>query len=116
MSKNRTNPRGKDQPYPQGIINIWMLHIHQLPKSSKKRASLKWKTMRPIGARNLMQTAWQPWNRSGRSTTAGDIMLNQDFKEFIESLNKNDVRYLVAGSYAVALHGTTLERPIDDST
>jgi hypothetical protein len=32
-------------------------------------------------------------------------MLNRDFKEFIESLNDNDVRYLVIGGYAVALHG-----------
>lgn len=32
-------------------------------------------------------------------------MFNQDFKEFIESLNGNGVRYLVVGGYAVALHG-----------
>jgi len=32
-------------------------------------------------------------------------MLNKDFKEFIELLNKNRVRYLVVGGYAVALHG-----------
>ncbi len=32
-------------------------------------------------------------------------MLNQDFKEFIESLNANQVRYLVVEGYAVALHG-----------
>jgi len=32
-------------------------------------------------------------------------VLNRDFKEFIESLNDNHVRYLVVGGYAVALHG-----------
>ncbi len=32
-------------------------------------------------------------------------MLNQDFKEFIQSLNNNQVRYLVIGGYAVAVHG-----------
>jgi DNA polymerase II small subunit/DNA polymerase delta subunit B len=32
-------------------------------------------------------------------------MFNQDFKEFIESLNANHVRYLIVGGYAVALHG-----------
>jgi len=32
-------------------------------------------------------------------------MLNRDFKEFIASLNDNQVRYLVVGGYAVALHG-----------
>lgn len=32
-------------------------------------------------------------------------MLNQDFKEFIQSLNAHNVRYLIVGGYAVALHG-----------
>lgn len=32
-------------------------------------------------------------------------MFSQDFKEFIELLNANQVRYLVVGGYAVALHG-----------
>ncbi|HHE74145.1 MAG TPA: hypothetical protein ENL37_03550 [Desulfobacteraceae bacterium] len=32
-------------------------------------------------------------------------MFNQDFREFIESLNKHNVRYLLIGGYAVALHG-----------
>ncbi len=32
-------------------------------------------------------------------------MLNQDFREFIQSLNENEVDYLVVGGYAVAFHG-----------
>ncbi len=32
-------------------------------------------------------------------------MLSRDFKEFIELLNRNEVRYLVVGGYAVAVHG-----------
>ena len=32
-------------------------------------------------------------------------MLNQDFKEFIQFLNENNVRYLIVGGYAVAVHG-----------
>lgn len=32
-------------------------------------------------------------------------MLNQDFKEFIQLLNNNQVKYLVIGGYAVAIHG-----------
>jgi len=32
-------------------------------------------------------------------------MLSQDFKEFIKSLNDNQVRYLIVGGYAVAIHG-----------
>jgi len=32
-------------------------------------------------------------------------VLNQDFREFIASLNASGVHYLVVGGYAVALHG-----------
>lgn len=32
-------------------------------------------------------------------------MLNEDFREFIELLNSNKVKYLLVGDYAVALHG-----------
>ncbi len=32
-------------------------------------------------------------------------MLTPDFKEFIALLNKHNVRYLVVGGYALALHG-----------
>jgi hypothetical protein len=33
------------------------------------------------------------------------MIFNQDFREFIELLNKHNVRYLVIGGYAVAFHG-----------
>jgi hypothetical protein len=33
------------------------------------------------------------------------MVLDQDFREFIELLNKNEVRYLVVGGYAVGFHG-----------
>ncbi len=33
------------------------------------------------------------------------MALNKDFKEFIELLNKNKVKYLIVGGYAVAFHG-----------
>lgn len=35
----------------------------------------------------------------------GNLTLDPDFKEFVESLNANNVRYLVVGGYAVAFHG-----------
>ena len=35
----------------------------------------------------------------------GDMVLNQDFREFLQSLNDNDVRYLVIGGFALAFHG-----------
>lgn len=31
-------------------------------------------------------------------------MLNKGFREFIESLNSNKVKYLVLGGYAIAFH------------
>jgi len=31
--------------------------------------------------------------------------MNSDFREFIDALNDHDVRYLIVGAYAVALHG-----------
>jgi hypothetical protein len=33
------------------------------------------------------------------------MIFNQDFREFIELLNKHNVRYLLIGGYAVAIHG-----------
>jgi hypothetical protein len=45
------------------------------------------------------------WKKSGGNIITGGSVLNQDFKEFIESLNDNGVHYLVVGGYAVALHG-----------
>jgi len=32
-------------------------------------------------------------------------LFNQDFKEFIQAFNINDVKYLLVGGYAVILHG-----------
>jgi hypothetical protein len=36
---------------------------------------------------------------------AKQMDLNRDFKEFIQLLNAHEVRYLIVGGYAVALHG-----------
>ncbi len=33
------------------------------------------------------------------------MQLSRDLKEFVASLNANDVRYLIVGGYAVAVHG-----------
>jgi len=43
--------------------------------------------------------------KSELNTINGDMVMNPDFKEFIQSLNDNQVRYLVAGGYAVVIHG-----------
>ena len=57
------------------------------------------------GRVNLLNCAWPLWNISVANTTNGDTVLNRDFREFIECLNANDVRYLVVGGYALAVHG-----------
>lgn len=61
--------------------------------------------MRRIGESNPIQLDLPHWKKFDRNIIAGDTVLNQDFKEFIGSLNDNQVRYLVVGGYAVALHG-----------
>lgn len=33
------------------------------------------------------------------------MVLNKDFREFLQLLNEHEVRYLVVGGYAVAFHG-----------
>lgn len=33
------------------------------------------------------------------------MILDQDFKEFLQSLNNSQVKYLIIGGYAVAFHG-----------
>jgi hypothetical protein len=48
---------------------------------------------------------WQRSKQFVQNTTHGNTVLNQDFKEFIQLLNEHDVRYLVVGGYAVAIHG-----------
>jgi predicted nucleotidyltransferase len=61
--------------------------------------------MLPTGAPVLTMNVSRRWNKFAKNITAGGAMLNPDFKEFIQSLNDNQVRYLVVGGYAVALHG-----------
>ena len=49
--------------------------------------------------------ALQHWRKFDANIIVGDTVLNQDFKEFIKSLNDNGVEYLVVDGYAVAFHG-----------
>lgn len=61
--------------------------------------------MPPTGAHSPTQHASLPWSKFAKNTTSGNMVLSPDFKEFIKSLNDNQVRYLIIGGYAVALHG-----------
>jgi predicted nucleotidyltransferase len=58
-----------------------------------------------IGSRDHIWRASPRSNRYARNTIDGGTVLSQDFREFVASLNASDVRYLVVGGYAVALHG-----------
>jgi len=58
-----------------------------------------------IGLPNLHRLDWLRWNRLEENIMLGNLGLNQDFKEFLQSLNDNNVRYLIIGGYAVAMHG-----------
>jgi hypothetical protein len=59
----------------------------------------------PTGKVARLLSGLLPWKKSDTNIINGNIMLSQDFKEFLQSLNANDVRYLVIGGYAVAFHG-----------
>jgi hypothetical protein len=43
------------------------------------------------GEGSLILPGWRRWKKSDRNIIAGDTVLNQDFKEFIQSLNDNGV-------------------------
>ncbi|MGZ9235657.1 MAG: hypothetical protein ACXW4E_09040 [Anaerolineales bacterium] len=58
-----------------------------------------------IGKANRSVRALPHWRKFDANIINGDMVLNQDFKEFIGSLNDNGVKYLVVGGYAVAFHG-----------
>lgn len=68
------------------------------PRRTKKRCGLLAIATRPRSAKNAR-------DKFDRQIADGNTVLNPDFKEFIQSLNDNGVRYLVVGGYAVALHG-----------
>jgi hypothetical protein len=59
----------------------------------------------PTGKASLMRLVWLRLKPFGANLSPGNMILNQDFKEFIQSLNDNHVRYLIVGGYAVAFHG-----------
>ena len=57
------------------------------------------------GSHSPILRASRRWNKSDSITTDGGSVLNQDFKEFVQLFNDNQVRYLIVGGYAVAFHG-----------
>ena len=58
-----------------------------------------------FGVLSLINRGWLLSNKLDANTINGTMVLNQDFKEFIQSLNNNQVRYLIIRGYAVAFHG-----------
>lgn len=58
-----------------------------------------------IGKPNPILLDLKRWNKSASNTLPGNMVLDPDFKEFFQLLNKNNVKYLVIGGFAVAFHG-----------
>jgi hypothetical protein len=59
----------------------------------------------PIGKPNPVLLDLKRWNKSASNILLGNMVLDPDFKEFFQLLNKNNVKYLVIGGFAVAFHG-----------
>lgn len=57
------------------------------------------------GGRGRHRNGWPCSSDSVSDTMDGTMDLDPNFLEFIELLDGHDVRYLVVGGYAVALHG-----------
>jgi hypothetical protein len=57
------------------------------------------------GKPNPTKTGLKLWRISDRNIIYGNMVLNKDFREFLQSLNSNKVKYLIVGGYAVAFHG-----------
>jgi predicted nucleotidyltransferase len=74
-------------------------------KSSRKQASTPSPAISATGPPSHIPPGWKRSSKSAGNTISGNTVLNQDFKEFVQSLNDNGVRYLVVGGYAVAFHG-----------
>ena len=58
-----------------------------------------------IGGPSLIRLVSPRLSKSGRNITSGNMIVDPDFREFIQSLNNNQVKYLIIGGYAVAFHG-----------
>jgi hypothetical protein len=91
------------------IIRLWLkkreAHQEVFNLSSKSSHYIIRRAILNIGNPNPLVIASMLLKRFGLSIIVGGAMLNQDFKEFIQLLNDNQVHYLVVGGYAVALHG-----------
>lgn len=60
--------------------------------------------MSSTGGSNRSGKDSKPSRRSGKSATAM-IQLPNDFQDFLKLLNRNNVKYLIVGGYAVGIHG-----------
>ena len=58
-----------------------------------------------FGRPSLTKRALPLLSKLEKNTTFGDMVLNKDFREFIASLNENNVCYMIVGGYAVGFHG-----------
>ncbi len=57
-----------------------------------------------FGENNVLKKGLIPFNNYARSIISLKMKIEKNFKEFIELLNKNKVRYLIVGGYAYSYY------------
>lgn len=78
----------------------------ELPRSYGKLGLAKRARTSPTGNSDPIESDCRRWKRSGVNIMPGvTVNMTPDFKEFVDALNDHDVRYLIVGAYALALHG-----------
>jgi len=80
------------------IITKWKKHTGK-SLFRKRRNSIS-----SIGKCPHLRRSWIPCKFFVKSTIPLKMRIEQDFKEFIELLNRNKVSYLIIGGYAFSFH------------
>lgn len=76
-----------------------------LSSSKKSKSESKTRRTSNIGSRSRRKNASRRSIKSAKSIAIRGMVLSDDYREFIESLNAHRVRYLVVGAYAVGHFG-----------
>ena len=75
------------------------------PPRASSSSKTKTGSTSSTGSRVRRKSGLKQSTKSVESIPFGGMDLTDDYKEFIESLNAFDVRYLIVGGYAVGQHG-----------
>jgi hypothetical protein len=78
--------------------------MRTIKKVVTKTTKREQKVTPSTGALSLLPRILLHLKKFVRNITAGGMVLNQNFKEFIQSLDDNNVRYLVSGCREFVVH------------